>query len=315
MQRTVWHFSLTILLRRYGPSWVEVRDEVALSEERPRMDYLLLRKLLDPPAIEPDRVLRGLWGRLRRVTVAEFKSVSRPYRTRGLDRLWSYVHAYWAGFPEGLEWRDDLGALLLVPNRTPSLDEDARSMGLRWNDLGGGYWGLSGGLFGLHVAELDAVAEHEGDDLVGSFGHGEAKSLRARSFWVEQLGTKEAKMTVQSLEGYEEAVRRFLAELSPEQRLAGLSPEQRLAGLPPEQRLAGLPPEQRLAGLAPEQRLAGLPPEQRLAGLAPEQRLAGLSREERLLAMSDEELRMLREEFLATFSEATREAVRKRLGG
>jgi hypothetical protein len=61
--------------------------------------------------------------------------------------------------------------------------------------------------------------------------------------------------------------------------------------------------------------LEQLPLELRLVGLSPEQRLAGLSPEQRLLAMSDEALRMLRDEYLATFPEATREAVRKRLGG
>jgi hypothetical protein len=57
-----------------------------------------------------------------------------------------------------------------------------------------------------------------------------------------------------------------------------------------------------------------IPPEQRLAGLAPEQRLAGLSREQIVLALPDDELCKLPEEYLATFSEPTREAIRKRLG-
>lgn len=80
-----------------------------------------------------------------------------------------------------------------------------------------------------------------------------------------------------TLEEYrQDALRRYLAELTPEERLAGLTPEQRLAGLTLEQRLAGLTPEQQqrlLAGLPPEQLqqfLAGLPAEQRqrmLAGL------------------------------------------------
>ena len=43
-KRTAWHFFFCILLRRYGPSIFEVRDEVRLSEEPPRMDYLLLRR-------------------------------------------------------------------------------------------------------------------------------------------------------------------------------------------------------------------------------------------------------------------------------
>jgi len=56
-----------------------------------------------------------------------------------------------------------------------------------------------------------------------------------------------------------------------------------------------------------------LPPERRLAALSPEERLAGLTREQILLALPDDELRRLPDEYLATFPEATREAVRKRL--
>lgn len=40
----------------------------------------------------------------------------------------------------------------------------------------------------------------------------------------EQVGTKEAMMTAQELEDYEEVVRRFLDVLPPEKRLAGLAP-------------------------------------------------------------------------------------------
>jgi hypothetical protein len=87
-----------------------------------------------------------------------------------------------------------------------------------------------------------------------------------------------------------------------------------LARLPPEQRLAGLAPEQRLAGLAPEQRLAGLAPEQVLRSYAPEQRLAGLSEEQAVLALPDAMLRALSDEYLATLPEATRAAIRKRIG-
>jgi hypothetical protein len=92
------------------------------------------------------------------------------------------------------------------------------------------------------------------------------------------VGSKEAKMTMQELEGYEELERRMLAEIPPARRLAGLSPEQVLSAF------------------------------------APKERLAGLTREEILLGLPDDDLRRLPDDYLATFPEATREAVRKRLG-
>jgi hypothetical protein len=58
-----------------------------------------------------------------------------------------------------------------------------------------------------------------------------------------------------------------------------------------------------------------IPPEQRLAGLDREQRLAGLDREQILLGLPDDDLRRLPQEYLATFSEAVREAVRRRIDG
>jgi hypothetical protein len=276
--RTAWHFFFTILLRQRGPRWIEVRDEVLLSEEPLRMDYLLLRKLLDPPAGDPGKTLCGLWQHLPRVTVAEFKSISRPYRAGNLDRLWGYTHIFCADEQNGLELRGDLGALLLVPGRTRTLDADAKAMGLAWSDLGGGYWRLTGGLFGLYVVEIDVVAERENDDLLRLFGHEQERTLEARRFWAEQVGTKEAMMAARELEGYDEVVQKFLELIAPEQRLAGLAPEQRLAGLAPEQRLAGLAPEQAL------------------------------------LALPDEVLRTFPEEYVAGLPEPTRDAIRKRLG-
>jgi hypothetical protein len=69
-----------------------------------------------------------------------------------------------------------------------------------------------------------------------------------------------------------------------------------------------------LVRLSPEERLRGLAPEQILAGLAPEQRLAGLSEEQAVLALPETMLRALSDEYLATLPEATRAAIRKRIG-
>ena len=294
--RTAWHFFFTILLRRRGPRWIEVRDEVPLSEEPLRLDYLLLRKALDPPADDPGQTLRSLWPLLPRITVAEFKSISGPYRTGNLDRLWGYVHVFCADEQNGVELRGDLGALLVVPGRTPTLDADAETMGLTWSDLGSGYWQLKGGLFALYVVEIDVVAEREDDDLLRLFGHKPERTPEARRFWAEQVGTKEAMMAAQELEGYDEVVQRFLELLSPKQRVAGLAPKERLEGLAPEERLEGLAPEERLAGLAPEQRLEGLSPDQIV------------------LALPDEVLRVLPDAYVASLPEPTREAIHKRLG-
>jgi hypothetical protein len=198
----------------------------------------------------------------------EFKSTGHPYRARSLDRLWSYIHAYFADLDNGVARRTDLAGVLIIPNRTQALDTDILEMGLSWTDLGGGYGELTGGLFRLYIAEIDPIAEHEDDDLLRLFSHAQERTLEARRFWAEQVGTKEALMAVQDLVGYDEVVQRFLDQLSPEHRLAGL---------------------------------------------APEQRLAGLSREQILLGLPDDELRRLPEEYLATFSPETQQAVRERL--
>jgi hypothetical protein len=77
--------------------------------------------------------------------------------------------------------------------------------------------------------------------------------------------------------------------------------------------LARMPPEQRLAGLAPEQVLRAFAPEQRLAGLAPEQRLAGLTEAQAVLALPDAVLCGLSNEYLATLPQETRAAIEGRL--
>ncbi len=296
-QRTAWHFFFGLLLRNHGPSCFEVRDEVPLSEEPPRIDYLLLRKTASLSPDDPGETLLRLWPLLPLLSIVELKTIGRPYRAGNLDRLWSYVHAYYADESRRPEQRADLCAVLVVPNRTPTLDADLHAMGLSWEDLDGGYARVAGGLFVLYAVEIDVVMEHQGEDLVRCFGHGEQlRTDRAQRFWAELVGTVEANMDVRKLEGYEEVLQRFVKTLPPEQRLAGLAPEQRLAGLAPEQRLAGLAPEQRLAGLAPEQRLAGLAPEQIVLGLP------------------DAMLRTLSAEFLATLSESARAAIRQRLG-
>jgi hypothetical protein len=299
--RTAWHFLFAILLRKRGPRWIEVRDEVPLSDEPLRLDYLLLRRVPEVPAEDPGQTLRGLWPLLPPTTIAELKTIGRPYRARNLDRLLGYLHLYFSADDGGdapvatgeaqptgnaraarrqraVAQPADLAGLLIVPARTPTLEKEIAARGLVWTDRGGGYAELTGGLFRLFVAEIDVVADREDDDMLRLFGHDREHTREARRFWAEQVGTKEAMMAVQELEDYDEVVRHFL-EL--------------------------LPPEQVMRAFAPEQRVAGLAPEQRVAGLAPDQLLP---------AMPDEVLRALSPEFIAQLPEPARSTIKKRLG-
>ena len=237
--RTAWHVLLAALLQQFGPRRFEVRSEVHLSAEPLRADYLLLHRASD--AEDPPRTLRKLWDLLPRDTIVEFKSIGRPYRSRNLDKLCSYLHLYFTEDANRIEQRSDLCGVLLVPSRTPSLDADVVGLGLSWHDLGEGYWQLRGGAFALFVVVIDVVAEAEDDDLLRLFGHFEARTVQARRWLSQQVGTKETAMAMHDLEGYDEVVRKLVATLPPEQRMEGLAPEQRVAGLAPEQVLLALP--------------------------------------------------------------------------
>jgi hypothetical protein len=223
---------------------------VPLSEEPPRMDYLLLRK---QPASEADtsaETLRGLWSLLPQVSVVEYKSPGRPYRTGDLDRLWSYVHAYYADLQRRPARRGDLCAALAVAGRTPSLDDDVADMGLRWDDLGGGYWRIAGGIFALYVVEIVAVATAEGDGVLHSLGSGKLTTPEARWFWTELVGTQEAGMSMQDLEGYDELLAKVLEKLPAERRLAGLDRDHQALAFPVE--VLRLLPEEYVRSLSTE---------------------------------------------------------------
>jgi hypothetical protein len=239
-KHTAWHFFFCILLRRYAPHIFEIRDEVPLSEEPPRMDFLLLRRSSDLSAEDPGETLVELWPRLPRITIAELKTVPGPYEKGNLDRLWMYCHGYSSGNHKDLASRDEMCALLIVPNRTPTLDADARAMRLTWVDLGHGYWQLTGGAFAMYVVEVDTVASQPDEDLLGLYAHSAMHTPRARQFWGELMGS-EAKMEVRELEGYEDMVKKLVSALPPELTLSAYTPEQRLAGLTPEQILSALP--------------------------------------------------------------------------
>jgi hypothetical protein len=239
-KRVVWHVGFGRLLRRRGPSSFEVREEVPLSEEALRMDYLLLRKLPASAADTEAQTLRRLWALLPQLSIVEYKSPGRTYRTGNLDRLLGYVHTYYAGDDTRPNKRGDLCAVLVVPSRTPSLNADVKDLGFFWEDLREGYFRVRGGPFALYVVEIDVAGPAENDDLLYSMGNGIPTTPEARWFWTELVGSQEAGMSVRDLEGYNEVMLKLLDTLPPEQVLSHYGPQQVLSHYTPEQRLADL---------------------------------------------------------------------------
>jgi hypothetical protein len=167
-------------------------------------------------------------------------------------------------------------------------------MGLSWEDRGDGYWRVTGGLFALHVVEIDVAGPAEGDDLLHSLGNGRLRTKEARWFWMELVGSQEAGMSVQDLEGYDELMEKVLEALPPERM---------------EKVLGALPPEQM------EKVLHSLPAEQVLSHYAPEQRLAGLDRDHQALALPLDVLRALPESYLGSLSAEVQTEIRRRIRG
>jgi hypothetical protein len=92
----------------------------------------------------------------------------------------SAVSTAWSTFIAGaIQGQPDEPFLRLLRSRLASGDSpDApavrvakvgvKAMGLAWVDLGAGYWRLTGGLFTLHVVEIDVVADEPDEDLLAS---------------------------------------------------------------------------------------------------------------------------------------------------
>jgi hypothetical protein len=255
--RTAWHVLLDRLLCQRRPRSFEVRSEVPLSAEPLRPDYLLLRRRPAVRASDSGKTLRKLWHLLPKDAVTEFKSIGRPYRARNLNRLWSYLHIHYADQPDRLLGRSELCGVLLVPARSSSLDMDSAEQGLSWRDLSDGYWQLEGGAFALYVAEIDAVAEAENDDLLRLFGHGKERTVPAEQWLAEQLGGKELAMALYNTEGFSEVMLKVLKNVPPKAVLSAYKPEELLAALKEEDGLAELSPEKVLPAL-PVEVLKGL---------------------------------------------------------
>jgi hypothetical protein len=103
---------------------------------------------------------------------------------------------------------------------------------------------------------------------------------------MELVGSKEAAMSMQDMEGYKDLMDKMLDTL---------------------------PAEQVLSHYTPEQVLSHYAPEQVLSHYTPEQRLAGLDRDHQALALPVEVLRLLPEEYVRSLSPEVAVEIRRRL--
>ncbi len=142
----------------------------------------------------------------------------------------------------------------------------------------------------MFVVELDVAGRAEHDDLLYALGSGKITTMETRRFFAELIGSKEAGMSVQDMEGLDDITREMLD-------IVMMLPHDKVA-----------------EKLSIAERLAGLAPEQRLAGLAPEQRLADLDRDHQALALPIELLRQLSNDYLRTLSPEVQAELRRRLG-
>jgi hypothetical protein len=290
--RTAWHVLLARLLTQRAPSSFRVLSEVPLGNHPPRADLLLLRR--DGVSSDDDaKVLLGLWGRIRRFALLEYKSPANPLRSGDVAKLLGYLCFYLATHPgEADGHRHNVVMGLAVASANRFLEEQLAFFGWRLTRRDDGYHHVETALFPMVVIALDEVSQVERDELLGVFGHGSIVTRAGLVWWQQQTGVA---MELSQMEGYDELVERFASSLTPEQRLAGLAPEDVIPRFTPEQRLAGLAPEERLAGLAPEQ-------------------VAQALGDQAFLALPDHALRLMPDEAFSGLSADVREAIRRRIG-
>ena len=188
-------------------------------------------------------MLRRLWTLFTKDALVEFKSASRPFRRGDLPRLLGYGAQYHVAEQERLGDRRSLTLVLVGTRFGPALDADLARLGWGVGPFEGGYaWG-AGTPYPLLFVDLDAVAAVEHDDLLAQFGHPTIKTVATDRWWQEHLMAN-GPTDLKTLEGYDEALKRFLQSLTPEQRVAGLTTEERVQGLTAEALVQALTPEQ-----------------------------------------------------------------------
>ena len=308
-KKTAWHPPFTGWLQEASPRWTTVRGEVSLTSEPLRVDDVVELRAGDhrDPA-DHGRTLRELWSRFVAVCLLEYKSPARPYHHGDLHKLVVYG-MLWVSERRARERRDDgtyteristrdVTLALAVPSHNEALRDDLADLTLSLASSETGYHAVEGASQPLVVVDLGVVAEREDDDVLRWFAGRRMRTLAAHRWVGQHHSRKGDAMSTQAtpdLDGYEQFVRDYMTQFTPEERLAGLKPEDVLPRFEPEVRLAGLKPEEIAHALKPEDRLLDLTPAQAV------------------LALPLELLRALPESYIATLPDDVQRTVRSRL--
>jgi hypothetical protein len=321
---TAWHPLVVVAIEHTLPAgWYQCLSEFQLSREPLRIDIVVVRRTREgtPP---PPRLLASVLADLADHTLVHFKGPTDELERDDVFMLLAYAFHYLV--VAEVESPALVALRVVAPRLTPRF---VKALGLLDCKLTSTVPGIHEGrlgVFPLRVVETVPVSARAGEHLLytvtpqmltdpNGFPGIDAEEMAV--FWalrehIEQLRHPPHDKPRRIMKDQDKVIESFETVMT--RMLGRLSPEERVAGLAPEQLLAGLAPEQRVAGLAPEQVLRSYAPEERVAGLAPEQRLVGLTEAQAVLALPDAMLRALSDEYLATLPEATRTAIRKRIG-
>ena len=247
----MFHPLLADLLEERGPGQIHITSELQLTRGALFADIVVMRR--GEASTEKPRVLLGLWDWIAHWAVLELKTPSRPLRAGELRKL--YAYGVWLSHLRHNEIPrvDDIVVILLVPTRTPTLDDELASMSMQMVAQGTGYYELRGPSSQLgYVVLLTEAADAEQDGLLSLFARGRVEGADAVQWftaharqWMSRIPQQQWSTDQEFLTAFTEAVgvERLLAGLAPEQRLAGLTPEQRLAGLDAAHAVLALPVE------------------------------------------------------------------------
>ena len=279
--RTPWHLLAATFIDERRPACVRLEMEVPLSMQPQRADLLLIRK--DDRPVDDARAFFHLWRLMGPVALAEYKSRSRPPQPGVFHQLFGYGHQYAA-----LRRPPKLSLFLMVPEITPTLKTDAAALHLELGPCEGAYTPVKGALFPTWIVTLNALADEEGEPLIGQLG---SRTLdeedRASWHWLAHF-MMQNQDRVEKLEGYAE----FEAEFRRSKLFKNL--------------LAAMPVKERLEGVSIRELLAGLSSKEVAEALTAEQRYAAL------LSMSDNDLRELSDAFIDSLPESVRTEIRRR---
>ena len=274
--RTAWHLLAATFIDERRPACVQLETEIPLSTQPQRADLLLIRK--DDGPVDDARAFFRLWELMGPVALVEYKSRSRPPQPGVFYQLFGYGHQY-AAHRQPVAPSQDLTLFLLVADVTPSLQSDAERLGLEFLPSEGAYIRVKGPLFPTWIVTLNALADEEGEPLIGQLG---SRTLneedRASWQWLAHfvMGNKDR---VQHLEDFEELRDKFMkSEIFKEM-------------------VAAMPVRDRLEGLSSKEVAEALTPEQRYAAL---------------LSMTDDDLQKLPDTFVDSLPESVRTEIRRR---